>query len=130
MKVNQMIAIACITCAIALYFSEPGQIGDPLPGEGLRSLTVIEADDQVEYPAEQLAAIQSATFRKELQDKGWSIKMLDQDLTRQGEPWQQMLEMPRPKLPWLYISNDKRSYSGPYPNDIDQARKLFDDYHR
>lgn len=122
----------------ALEGAKPPPIPTPVPvvGEGLRVMIVYESNQAL--PSAQQAVLGSKTIRDYLNAKtvptadglkrGWYIADKDTDFTKESKYWQDALARPRASIPWIIINNNKTSFEGPLPQNVDDTITLLKKY--
>ena len=115
--------LGCLILLFATYLNNGGGIGGgaPFPANKLSVLIVEETEDRDDLPTSQVSAIESAIWREYVLSKGGEARVLEPEAKLSNEePWvAPALAVKREKLPWLVISDGKRGYSGPLPENLD-----------
>jgi hypothetical protein len=109
----------------------PGPV--PIIDKGLRVLIVWETKDLSNYPAAQVAAVNSTEVRQYLSAKcvkvnghpEWRVYDPDTDVTRESKVWQDAMKIKRDKLPWIIVSDGEKGTSEPLPADKDALMNLL-----
>lgn len=110
---------------------------EPEVGANFRLLIVEETALRTSLPTSQLAIFSSPLVRQYLNEKcvrvqgqpDWRIWDRDTDVSGCNTELCEMLKKERgAELPWLILSNDKSSFSGPLPADVEKFLGLVRKY--
>lgn len=116
--------IGCLILLFAAYQQFGGGIiggSAPFPTEKLSVLIVEETEDRDDLPPSQVSAIESVIWREYVKGKGGDARLIEpKSKLSNEEDWvAKALEVKRDSLPWLVVSDGKRGYSGPLPENLD-----------
>jgi hypothetical protein len=119
----------------------PGPGPDPDPfeaaaGAGLKVLVVTESSDLSKLPRSQVTILTSSAVRAYLASHSAkegntpTYRFWDQnvDVSNETALWQKVWKAPRKSLPWIYIGDGKRGFSGPLPADVASTLALLQRY--
>ena len=90
---------------------------NPFTESGLHVLIVEETDDRAKLTAAQQSILTSVAVREAA--AGGQFRILDPNAPLENaEPvWQAAMKLKRDSIPWLYVGNGSKGYSGPLPVD-------------
>lgn len=106
----------------------------PIPVPGFRVLILDETTERGNLSEEQISILTSTEVRAYLNEKcvkgpqgAPEYRVWDKDVDAHFEAthWQQALQLPRESLPWIFISDGTRGYSGPLPKTIPETIELL-----
>jgi len=102
----------------------------PFPSADLSVLIVEESSQRAALPYKQLSVLTSLQIRDYVTESGGEIRVWDKDVDAEyeAEKWRDALSKPRDSLPWIYIANGDKGYSGPLPKDVDKTKELIGKY--
>lgn len=102
----------------------------PFPSQGLTVLIVEDVQSRRNLPLSQLSILTSVALREKLQQLQADYRIWDDNVERpETEPkFYQAYQLKRDSLPWIYISNGKRGYSGPLPATLAETLQLIEKY--
>lgn len=102
----------------------------PFPSTGLSVLIVEETEDRGKLPYKQLSVLTSTILRDRVNQLGGEFRVWDQNVDAQfeAEKWREALSKPRDSLPWIYIANGDKGFSGELPEALEDAIKLIEKY--
>lgn len=101
----------------------------PDTNDPLRVLILYEQDDLKHLPPSQVDALQSLKVLDWLDSHGADYRIWDQHVKTQFAPefWQQAVQLPHGKLPWIWISGKgHRGVNGAFPESTDAVLQLLD----
>lgn len=117
---------------------EPQPSPAPIPAEGFRVLIVEDVKARQKLPPTQLMVLFDKKVRTYLDAKcvmgsdrktrEWRIWDQGVDASSESKLWQDVMKRHRKSLPWIVISDGKRGYEGPLPEDVDQTLALLKKY--
>lgn len=110
----------------------------PIPVEGFRVLIVEDIKGRDKLPPAQLAVLFDKKVRDYLQAKcvtesdqktrAWRIWPQDVDCTGEQKLWQDAMKRKRAQVPWIVISDGKKGYEGPLPENVEKTLDLLMKY--
>jgi hypothetical protein len=110
----------------------------PIPLAGFRVLITYESGKLSEMPAKQMNILYDQQLRQYLDSKcvvgkdgktkEWRIWDADVDKSGAEKHWQDAATRKKDKLPWILISDGKRGYEGPLPEDTAKTIELLKKY--
>lgn len=104
----------------------------PLPGDGLRVLILYESDGSDPMPPGQWAILTSAPLVQWYAAHNADWRAWDKDTVASNETdpaWREAISKAKPgELPWVFIVNGDKHFSGPLPADAAALIKLLDQY--
>ena len=110
---------------------------DPNADGVKRVLIVYESEDRGKYPASQTAIFSSAGFREWLRDRvsvdadgNAEFRIWDKDADLQFVPdaWQAAMQAERKSLPWIWITDGKKSWGSELPESVEATQELIGRY--
>lgn len=122
MRWSTFIGLALFAMAGWIQFGGSSLVSSaPFPTDKLSVLIVEETEDRDDLPTSQVSAIESAVWRGYVLEKGGNVRVLEPEAKLSNEdPWvAPALAVKRDSVPWLVISDGKRGYSGPLPENLD-----------
>lgn len=102
----------------------------PFPSTGLSVLIVEETADRRELPLSQLSVLTSVLLREKVTQLGGEIRVWDKDIEAEYEAskWREAMRKPRDSLPWIYIANGDKGFSGELPETLEKTIQLVEKY--
>jgi hypothetical protein len=140
------LASLLLLCYSLLGFAVQGGWIDSLPvnppapvvvtDSGLRVLVTYPVDGKSLLPREQMALIDSVSFRAYLDDHcakaggvpEWRIVPDDAEFEADQPVWQKLMAVPRASSAWLVVVNGSRGESAPLPTNEAAALELIGRY--
>lgn len=128
--------VVLLMLAAVLWYMPEGSVPTPAPDiEPISSvasvLIVEETSDRKDLSEGQIEILRGVPFRKWLDEHKVAYRIWDQDMDASHEKesgWEKALKSPRKSLPWIYVSNGSKGYSGPLPETVEETESLIGKY--
>lgn len=101
----------------------------PIESDDLVVLFVEQTEDRSKIHSDQLQVLTSVQVRKWLDEHKAKYRFWDLDVQvsdKEDAFWKEILKVPRDSVPWVYVSNGKKGYSGPVSN-IAETIAMFEE---
>lgn len=108
---------------------EPNPHIDPITATA-SVLIVEETADRQNLPESQIEILRGVPFREWMDSHKVAYRIWDQNVNPEHETkgWQDALKASRKSLPWIYITNGSKGFSGPLPRTVDDTQALIGKY--
>lgn len=109
----------------------------PIVAEGLHVAIIEETNDRIKLPATQLSIFTNTKIREYVNQHAAKVNgvpefrifdVSDTELSGESQLWKDVMKLPHDSVPWLFIFNGTKGFSGPLPKTVDETLALIQKY--